>query len=125
MSRKPPASSPRRIARAWRKSHATRAYLATLLLSSMVFVTISGCNQYPEVTSPEALHLLGAIRTACSSESPVRLERVSRALEELQESEKLSPREYEAFRKIVEMAERGEWEEAEQACFQYQKSQLR
>ena len=112
----------------WRYSLVLRRRFLTCgsrLAAVLLLVFLSGCPPYPEVTSPEALHLLGAIRTACSSQSQARLERVKQAADELQQSTQLSLNEYEAFRRILEMAERGEWEEAEQACYQYQKAQLR
>jgi hypothetical protein len=92
----------------------------------LVLVSLAiGCSRYPEVTSPEALQLVAAARTACSSQNPERLKRVRERLEELHGEGKLTPAEYSAFEKILEMAERGDWDAAEQACFQYQKAQLR
>jgi hypothetical protein len=96
-----------------------------LAAAVLLVCLLTGCTRYPEVTSPESLLLLSAARTACSSQNPERLERVRQRVEELREESKLSPVEYEAFGRILEMAERGDWEAAEKACFHYQKAQLR
>lgn len=99
--------------------------LRHLRLAGILLLVVAGCTRYPEVTSPESLHLLAAARTACSSQNLDRVARVRERLDELQRGGKLSSTEQASFVRILELAEKGDWEAAEMACFRYQKAQLR
>lgn len=76
----------------------------------------------PAVTSAETMHLLTALRTACSAERPEALEDVRQRVEEAWEDQRLTEAEYRKIVQIIEMATGGDWEAAEQACFRFQKA---
>lgn len=95
--------------------------LAALLL----LLTLSGCRRYPEVSSPEALKYIAALRTACSTQSGPRLEKVARVVDQAASGGKVTPREAEAFRRIIDRARQGQWQDAEWECLAFQKAQLR
>ena len=84
-----------------------------------------GCERMPQASSSETIHLLSALRTACSAQRPDRLAEVREQVEEAYEEQRLSDAEYKKLLQIIETASAGEWEEAEQACFRFQRAQLR
>jgi hypothetical protein len=58
-----------------------------LFLLTLLFL---GCTHYPEVSSPESLKLIAALRTACSSKKTDRLDKVEKAVEKAKQDNKLS-----------------------------------
>lgn len=101
-----------------------RARIMIWLVLTLLLVTV-GCERMPQASSRETIHLLSALRTACSAERPDRLAEVREQVEEAYGDQRLSDAEYEKFIQIIETADAGEWEAAEQACFRFQRAQLR
>lgn len=95
------------------------------LAAVVLLVTLSGCRRYPEVSSPEALKYIAALRTACSTQSQARLDRVAQVIDRAASGGKVTPREAEAFRRIMDRARQGQWQDAEWECLAFQKAQLR
>ncbi len=95
----------------------------SLSLAAVAF--ISGCNTYPEVASREAISLIAALRTACNTKSPQRLDRVNQSIERAHANGTLSPHEHAAFADIVSLARNGQWQDAEYACADFQEAQIR
>lgn len=100
-------------------------HVAIALVACFLLMTLSGCRRYPEVSSPEALKYIAALRTACSTQSGPRLEKVARVIDQAASGGKVTPREAEAFRRIMERARQGRWQDAEWECLAFQKAQLR
>lgn len=107
----------------------TPSELKRLLLTSallLLVIACAGCGRaYPRMDSMEGVQYLNALRTACSSQNPDRLEKVSEAIEGAYVEEELSEPQYQALREIIETAHAGDWEKAERMCHSYQKSQIR
>lgn len=104
-----------------RPGHWLAAATASLLVSAVL--TIGGCGQQmPEMTSAKTMHLLTALRTACSAQKPAYLEELRQRVEEARQEERLSDAEYDKLLEIIETAAGGDWELAEKACFQFQKA---
>lgn len=84
-----------------------------------------GCRDYPKMDDGHGVHLIAALRTACSSENEDRLTRAAEAIEESHRSGQLSDDQRQALRSIIEKAEAGNWDEAERMCADFQKAQVR
>jgi hypothetical protein len=91
----------------------------------LVLVWWPGCRQYPEVSSKEALTLLKQLYTACNTRDPARLSRVEQRVEKVAREGKLTPKEQDAFRRILARAKAGDWKQAEQASFRFAQDQVR
>lgn len=92
----------------------------------LVCVLAWGCGpSYPRIHSQESLEILLALRTACSTQNPERLQKVEKALDQARKEGKLSQEETEALSRIIELAREGHWEKAERACRAFQKAQVR
>ncbi len=91
----------------------------------MLLLALAGCNPYPEVRSPEAITLMTALRTACNTRNADRLGRVTAAVAEAHTAGRLDESEHAAFQEIVAEAEAGRWEDAERACVDFQRAQVR
>jgi hypothetical protein len=84
-----------------------------------------GCRQYPEVTSKESLKLIKQLYTACNTRDSDRLAKVEERLAKIEADGKMSEREVDAFRAIIDLAREGEWERAERASFKFAQDQVR
>lgn len=102
-----------------RRRFGRRSFLGIVWLA---LVPAIGCERMPPVTSAETMHLLTALRTACSAQRPEALEDVRQRVEEAWEDQRLTEAEYKKIVEIIEMANGGDWEAAEQACFRFQKA---
>jgi hypothetical protein len=104
-----------------------RLGLTGVLALAVLGITIGGLGcgpRYPKVTSKENLTLVLALRTACSTEDPARLEKVEKALQRAAGEGKLTEAERTALERIIAMARKGEWKRAERACYSFSKAQL-
>ena len=93
-----------------------------IALVFVAVVAVGGCERMPQMSSAHTMHLLTALRTACSAKSPEHLEQVRQRVEEARHDERLSDAEYDKITEIVETAAAGDWQSAEQACFRFQKA---
>jgi len=108
-------------------SRSARLGLSVVLALALLGMTIAGLGcgpRYPKVTSKENLTLVLALRTACSTEDPARLEKVEKAIQRASGEGKLTEAERTALERIVSMARKGEWKQAERACRSFAKAQL-
>ena len=98
---------------------------AALIPVLAVGLMLTGCTRYPTVSSPESLHLVAALRTACSSQRADRLTKVERAVDNAAQRGRLTEPEQTSFRQIIGQARQGDWQGAERACLAFQQAQVR
>ena len=84
-----------------------------------------GCGSYPEVTSRESLDLIKQVYTACNTQDAKRLEECEKQLEKLRLSGKIGTSELDAFRKSLDLAKNGNWEEAQNQALKFAQDQIR
>ena len=106
-----------------RSSRVATAAIASLFAA--VLFWFAGCSKYPEVQDGRSVELIAALRTACSSQNPDRLQRCEQAIKERRAAGDLPDAEYEAFQAIIAKARAGEWEEAEMETYEFQEAQVR
>jgi hypothetical protein len=100
----------------------------TILLALGILVAIvwwPNWRTYPVVRSAEGQKLIKMLYTACNTKNYARLDEFERRLAQASEQRQVTPSEEAAFRKVVAMARRGEWDAATQASFQFAKDQAR
>jgi hypothetical protein len=85
---------------------------------------LPGCGRSPQVPF-ENLRYSAALLTAASSCSPKQLDRVAAVIEDDFRNGQLSNQERAAYDTIITMMRAGRWTEAEAACRQFRKAQLR
>ena len=95
--------------------------LPLMFLLALSLLSAAGCGQ-PRV-APHNLELTVKLRTAVSAQNEEWLALNSALVDERQAAGEMDQDEYDAFRKIIALAEAGHWEEAEIACVQLQKAQ--
>lgn len=111
----PPLTSPRQHeALLWQ-----RAAAAVLIVG-----LLPGCGQSPQVPF-ENLRYSAALLTAASSRSPEQLDRVAAVIEDDSRNGRLSDQERAAYDTIITTMRAGRWDDAEAACRQFRKAQLR
>ncbi len=66
-----------------------------------------------------------ALRTAANTMSPPRLARAKELIDRDHASGVIGPEEYACYRAIIELAEAGRWEAAEQAALDFRRDQQR
>lgn len=98
--------------------------VAGVLAIPFLVIWWPGCREYPAVSSRESLYLMKLLYTACNTKDPARLAKVEQGVEKAARDGKLSPPEQEAFAKIIGMAKRGEWQDAERAAFRFAQDQV-
>jgi hypothetical protein len=103
----------------------TRSLLKLASLAALACLGVTGCERFPQTSNPDTIRLIAALRTACSARSAERLAAVRQRIEAEHQAQRLSDAEFAALREIVEMGERGDWQQAEQACYRFQRAQVR
>jgi hypothetical protein len=93
-----------------------------IALVFVAVIAVGGCERMPQMSSAHTMHLLTALRTACSAKSPEHLEQVRQRVEEARQHGRLTDPEYDKITEIIETAAAGDWQSAEQACFRFQKT---
>lgn len=97
-----------------------------LLPGLLACLLACGCApSYPRIHSRESLEILLALRTACSTQNPERLQKVEKALDQARKAGNLSQEEADALYRIIELAREGHWQQADRACRAFQKAQVR
>lgn len=91
----------------------------------LFFCLFLGCGSYPEVTSRESLELIKQVYTACNTRDVKRLEECEKQLEKLRLSGKMGAKEVNAFRKSLDLAKNGNWEEAQNQALKFAQDQIR
>ena len=97
--------------------------LSMLLLIACSLLT--GCSQHPKATSRESLEFIKQVYTACNTQDSKRLASCEERLAELQSEEKISKEEVKSFKRVLEIASKGDWESAQDIAFQFAKDQIR
>ncbi len=92
----------------WRAWTALRA----ALLPALVTMFAGGCGSHPQM-APQNRRLVESLRTAVSARRADWLEMNVRLIESRRGEGSLSDEEYRALRRIVELAQHGQWEEAD------------
>ena len=113
------ASAGRELGRWW-----TAAALV-LVIGVVAAIWLATRKEYPEVTSPESLTLVRALYTACSSQNPVRLDKVEQLLDECCRTSRVTAAEERSFRAIITDAKANRWEEAQAASYRFAQDQVR
>lgn len=85
---------------------------------------LPGCGRSPQVPF-ENLRYSAALLTAASSRSVKQLDRVAAVIEDDSRNGHLSDQERAAYDTIITMMRAGRWDDAEAACRQFRKAQLR
>lgn len=98
--------------------------MVACVLALLCFANL-GCREYPKMSDGHGVHLIAALRTACSSENDDRLTRAAEAIDDSHQSGQLSDDQHAALRAIIEKAQSGSWDEAERMCADFQKAQVR
>lgn len=94
-----------------------------LLLIASAFC--AGCSQHPKATSRESLDLIKQVYTACNTKNAKRLAACEERLAELESEGKISKEEVKSFRKVLEVASKGDWESAQTIAMKYARDQIR
>lgn len=84
----------------------------------------SGCRQYPTVSSRESMNLVKSLYTACNTRDSERLSKVEQKLDMLVREDKVTPAEQAAFRRIISLAQAGDWASAERAAHRFAQDQI-
>lgn len=92
---------------------------------ALLFCLFLGCGSYPEVTSRESLELIKQVYTACNTRDVKRLAECEKQLEKLRLSGKMGTKEVDAFRKSLDLAKNGNWEEAQNQALKFAQDQIR
>jgi len=94
----------------------------SLLIVASLFV---GCSQHPKATSRDSMDLIKQVYTACNTKNAKRLSACEERLAALESEGKVSKEEVKSFRKVLDLAGKGEWESAQTMAMQYAKDQIR
>jgi len=101
---------------------------STCRLAVMLIVLISafaGCSRHPKATSRESLEFIKQVYTACNTKDSKRLAVCELRLAELQSESKISEDESKSFRRVLDIASKGDWKSAQYKAFQFAKDQVR
>lgn len=102
----------------------TIAAICVLLTLTAMWFWLSG-RTYPEVSSPESLRLIKALYTACSSQSQQRLTSVEQEVIKTHSAGKLGDGERDAFARIIQQAQIGDWSRATSESYRFAQDQVR
>lgn len=97
------------------------ALLAAVLAAWPVLLA-SGCGGHPQL-APQNRRLVESLRTAVSARRADWLELNAKLIESRHNAGSLSADEYRALRRIVELAQRGKWEQADDLALALHKAQ--
>jgi hypothetical protein len=95
------------------------------LLLVVGLILLGGCSQHPKATSRESLEFIKQVYTACNTKNSKRLAECVERLTELESESKVGSREIESFKKILDMAGKGEWESAQTTALKFASDQVR
>lgn len=98
--------------------------IGVLLMAAILGWWRSG-EEYPAVSSPESLHLMRALYTACSSRNDARLATVEENVGGAMARGLLDEAEYQAFEKIIALARSGDWPSATSESYRFAQDQVR
>jgi hypothetical protein len=99
----------------------TRRIAGLALLVGLLLCSV-GCR--PPAVEFQNLHLVASLRTACSAQKTDWLEGVAKAVETRHTEGEMSDAEREHFVELIEIARRGDWEEADRRCLAFEQAQL-
>jgi hypothetical protein len=85
------------------------------------FLLLPGCG-YP-AAAEDNMELISALRTALSARNPKWLDENDAVIEKRHAAGQMGDDEYAAFKKIIERARSGEWQDAERSCMAFQRAQ--
>ena len=103
----------------------SRRPLRLTMLLLIASALLAGCSQHPKATSRESLEFIKQVYTACNTKDSKRLALCDERLAELQAEEKISKEEVKSFKRVLEIASKGDWESAQDIAFQFAKDQIR
>jgi hypothetical protein len=95
---------------------------ASLVLALLLgAAALAGCSR-PQV-EPDNLHLIASLRTALSARNTQWLQQNAELINERHRQGKLSDKAHREFVAIIEKAEHGNWQEAEEDTLAFQRAQ--
>lgn len=86
--------------------------LFSLVMPALLATATVGCGSHPQM-APQNRRLIESLRTAVSSRRADWLEMNAQLIESRRGEGSLSDEEYRALRQIVELAQQGQWEKAD------------
>ena len=96
-----------------------------LLAGLLTLAAAAGCRpQAPQVEFANRRYS-AALRTAANTKSPQRLARAKELIAHDHTAGVIGPEEYACYRAIIDLAEAGRWEAAEQQALQFRRDQQR
>jgi len=98
-----------------------RPKLLALTAIALGFLLLPGCG-YP-AAAEDNMELITSLRTALSARNPKWLDENDAVIEKRHNEGQMGDDEYAAFKKIVERARAGEWQESERSCMAFQRAQ--
>ena len=101
-----------------------RAYRIGILLLIGASLMV-GCSRHPKATSRDSLDFIKQVYTACNTKNTKRLAACEERLAELESEGKISKEEVKSFRKVLDLAGKGEWESAQTMALKYAQDQIR
>jgi len=115
MPTEPTRSSGRRHAAGW----------FGILFAAIMLAVAAGCGpRAPQIDFANRRYS-AALRTAANTKSPPRLARAKEVIDRDHSSGVIGPEEYACYRAIIDLAEAGRWEAAEQAALDFRRDQQR
>ncbi len=96
-----------------------------LVIALMAMALLSGCGRSPQVTSPESLDFIKEVYTACNTRSDTRLTKCEAKLAQLLQENKLGEKEAKRFQRILELAKKQEWDQAQESSLQFARDQVK
>ena len=93
-----------------------------LLIGASLLV---GCSRHPKATSRDSLDFIKQVYTACNTKNAKRLATCEERLAELESEGKISAEEIRSFKKVLDVASKGDWESAQTMALKYAQDQVR
>jgi hypothetical protein len=95
------------------------------ILLVIAAVLLGGCSKHPKATSRESLDFIKQVYTACNTKNSKRLVECVERLSELESEGKVSSEEIKSFKRILDMAGKGEWDSAQTLALKFASDQVR
>jgi hypothetical protein len=92
-------------------------------VATTLAMLVVGCSRPPAVEM-ENLPLVASLRTACSARNEQWLAGVERAVAQRHGGGQMSAVEKNHFEKLIALARRGDWLDAEKQCYLFERAQL-
>ena len=99
--------------------------LIAILMTAIMLAVVAGCRpRAPQIEFANRRYS-AALRTAANTMSPTRLARAKKLIARDHAAGLIGPEEYACYRAIIDLAEAGRWEAAEQEALRFRQDQQR